>query len=131
VSDDRPEAVSRGRLGETIAAAYLELAGYRVRRRNVRFGPREVDLVVTRGRELVFVEVKLRSSGRRGGAIHAMDQRKRRELARATGPLMGRLRAAGWRVRLDLIALQLETGRGRLTVRHQRGVGLHPSTFVS
>lgn len=118
-------------MGETIAAAYFELLGYRVRRRNVRFGSREIDLVVSRARELVFVEVKLRASTRRGGAAYALDPRKRRELARATGPVLGRLRRTGWRVRFDVVAIQLDARAGRMRLSHHRGVNLHPSSFVS
>ncbi len=113
------DTTTSGRLGETIAATYLELAGYRIRRRNVRFGPREIDLVVTRERELVFVEVKLRSSDRFGGAMGALTWRKRRELWRVFGPLFGELRRRDWHPRIDFIAIERQRGGVMgLTLRH-------------
>ena len=50
-----------GRLGEDIAAGYLERNGYRIRERNFRCEHGEIDLIVTKDEYLVFVEVKTRS----------------------------------------------------------------------
>ena len=55
-----------GAEGEARAAAYLEREGYRIVDRNVRAGGVEMDLVATRGRQVVFVEVKARRSLRFG-----------------------------------------------------------------
>ena len=66
-------AQERGRSGETLAAAYLELAGLEVLRRNVRLAGVEVDLVAREGRTRVVVEVKLRNRSDYGGAARAVD----------------------------------------------------------
>lgn len=49
-----------GRLGEEVAARYLERLGLVVVGRNVRMSGGEIDLVARHGDELVFVEVKTR-----------------------------------------------------------------------
>ena len=49
----------------------LAAKGYRVRHRNWRGGGGELDLVAERRREIVFVEVKARSSDLYGGAVAA------------------------------------------------------------
>lgn len=118
----------RGELGETIAAAFLTLQGYEVRRRNLRLGRHEVDLVVSRDRLLVFVEVRLRTSRRAGGAIHAVDYRKQREVLTGTTPVLAELRRRGWRVRYDVVAVQVE-GRG-LRVHHFPGAFAPPSSLL-
>jgi len=81
-----------GRLGETIAAAYLELQGYAVVARNVRCGRREIDLVVRRGDLTCYVEVRLRRRGRYGTAVETIGGTKQRRvwsaalvLAKASG----------------------------------------------
>ena len=51
-----------GAEGETRAARHLVRRGYRIVARNVRAGGVELDLVVRRGRIIVFVEVKARRS---------------------------------------------------------------------
>ena len=50
-----------GRRGEAWAALFLQLQGFRVLDRRVKTPLGEIDLVVSRGRTVVFVEVKSRS----------------------------------------------------------------------
>ena len=72
-----------GREGEDIAARHLRRSGYKILRRNFR-APHggEVDIVCRHGRELVFVEVKTRSSEEFGRPFDAVDQKKRRLIIR-------------------------------------------------
>ena len=123
--------VERGRCGETIAAAYLELLGYRIRRRNLRVGRLEIDLVATRGRVLAFVEVKLRSSPRWGAAVGAVDPLKRRRILAAAAPYLAALRRSGWCPRHDIVTVDLRSGGQAMSVRHYPGVFSPPSSFVS
>ena len=51
-----------GRKGENIAAAYLTQRGCVVLERNVRTAYGEIDLIVMKGKSLVFVEVKTRTN---------------------------------------------------------------------
>ncbi|HEB88115.1 MAG TPA: YraN family protein [Deltaproteobacteria bacterium] len=71
-----------GREGEAHAARFLESRGYRIVARNVRADRVEIDLIVRRGRLLVFVEVKSRRTGAHGLAAEAVDDRKQRRLRR-------------------------------------------------
>jgi putative endonuclease len=73
-----------GSRGEALAAAWYEAAGYEVVARNWRCREGEIDLVVQRGGELVFCEVKTRTSDRFGvpaEAVTAAKQQRMRELA--------------------------------------------------
>ena len=87
-----PHARSRfGAAGETLAAEYLERKGYRVLERNVRMPVGELDLICLaprqpkfwRRRELVFVEVKARSSSAFGYPEEAVTRAKQQHLIRA------------------------------------------------
>jgi putative endonuclease len=76
-----------GAWGEAEAAAWLEgQRGFRILARNWR-NPRdrrsELDLVARDREVLVFVEVKTRAMGALVGGYAAVDERKRRALARA------------------------------------------------
>lgn len=51
---------STGKWGERRAMHYLLLRGYTVKERNWRAGHREIDLIVSNWRDIVFVEVKTR-----------------------------------------------------------------------
>lgn len=112
----RRDTVSQGRLGETIAAAYLELAGYRVLARNQRDGPREIDLVATAPGFWVVVEVRLRRSTAHGRAEETIAGHKRRDLLRAGRSLWLRDGREHGRLRFDLVTL--EPRPGGLALRH-------------
>src|ERR1700751_454209 len=80
----RPERQVAFRLGlsaETRAAALLLAKGYRIVARRWRSPVGEIDLVVRRGRLLVFVEVKARV--RLAVAAEAVPERQRRRIVAA------------------------------------------------
>ncbi|MBI5711639.1 MAG: YraN family protein [Candidatus Eisenbacteria bacterium] len=104
-------AQERGRAGEALAAAYLELAGCTVLARNRKLAGVEVDLVVADGRCRVVVEVKLRTRGDYGGPALAVDRGKQQRLARAARALAD---AEEGPVRVDVIAVELADDGARL-----------------
>jgi putative endonuclease len=70
--------------GERLAALAYVARGYRILDSNVRIGGGELDLVVRRGRKLIFVEVKERAAHDRfGGGLAAVDRHKRRRVEQA------------------------------------------------
>lgn len=83
-----PAAVTRRRAlgvaGEDAACAWYEAAGFRVAARNWRCRAGELDVIATRGRLVVFCEVKTRSSDAYGvpaSAVTPAKQRRIRHLA--------------------------------------------------
>ncbi|MDW3217636.1 MAG: YraN family protein [Acidimicrobiales bacterium] len=74
--------VALGAWGEARVARHYEAAGYAVLDRNWRVKGGELDLVVGRGDEIVFCEVKTRSSDRFGHAAEAVGYRKQQFLRR-------------------------------------------------
>lgn len=90
--------VALGAWGETRVARLYERAGYVVLDRNWRVQGGELDLVLGRDDEIVFCEVKTRSSRRYGDAVEAVGYRKQRFLRRTATSwldahdLRGRLR---------------------------------------
>ena len=69
-----------GRYGEILAALLLKIKGYRILDRNYRNRFGELDLVAKRGKVLVFVEVKTRSSKRFGQAAEAVGPQKQERI---------------------------------------------------
>ena len=108
-------ASTRGKAGEALAIAYLELAGCRVIGRNLRLGGVEVDLLVGDGPTQVVVEVKARGRPDYGGAAAAIDRAKRMRLVRAARALQ---RDGARCVRIDVVAVDLSPDGA--TVRHYR-----------
>jgi uncharacterized protein (TIGR00252 family) len=79
---DRGSTFARGRAAERRVAWHYRVRGYRILARNVRAGGVELDLIVRRGRRLVFCEVKLKEGPRFGDPLEAVDDRKRERLRR-------------------------------------------------
>lgn len=72
-----------GRRGEEIAAAFLLGKGFREVARNWSCRAGEIDLIVRRGDEIRFIEVKLRRSGTYGHPEEAITKTKLLHLSRA------------------------------------------------
>lgn len=106
-----------GREGEARAAAHLEARGYRVVERNARAGGVEIDLVARRGRLVVFVEVKARSSRDFGGPLEAVDARKQARLVAGAAAWLRERRHAFARARFDVVACERRPD-GTWTIEH-------------
>ena len=92
--------------GERLAARHYRLRGYRILGANVRVGGNELDLVLRRGRRLVFVEVKERARDTFGGPLGAVDAEKRRRVRRAAASwLRAHPESAELEVRFEVCAV--------------------------
>lgn len=65
-----------GHDAEKIAAAYLEVRGYRIKDINWRTPVCEIDIVVEKGNTIYFVEVKYRSTDGQGGGFDYITPKK-------------------------------------------------------
>ena len=91
--------------GERRALWHYRLRGYRILGTNVRAGRNELDLIVRRGRELTFVEVKERRQRLRRRR-RAVDAEKRRRVRRAAATWLAvHPEAAALEVRFEVAAV--------------------------
>lgn len=72
-----------GSLAERLAETWLTRQGLKVIARNVRCKMGEIDLVATDGEMLVFVEVRMRTDPRFGGAAASITPSKQAKIVRA------------------------------------------------
>lgn len=72
-----------GKHGESIAASYLISNGYTLLEKNYRFEKAEIDIICTKLFEIIFVEVKTRSSNYYNPPSFAVDDRKQELLKNA------------------------------------------------
>ncbi|WP_305096055.1 YraN family protein [Croceibacterium aestuarii] len=100
---NRREAERRGRRGERSAALWLRLHGYRVLARRVKTPRGEIDLVVRRGRTVVFAEVKWRRTAVE--LDEAIDPWRLRRVAAAVEATAHRFLRAGDLPRIDVLLL--------------------------
>ena len=82
-SRDNGDCNGSGKLAEDLAARFLEQRGVHVLARNYRCRGGEIDLVCRSGKELVFVEVRLRRNTAYGGAGASITPTKQRRIVLA------------------------------------------------
>ncbi|WEK47045.1 MAG: YraN family protein [Candidatus Andeanibacterium colombiense] len=99
----RQAAEKRGRSGETRAALWLRLHGWRILAGRVKTPRGEIDLIARRGRIVAFVEVKWRNSA--ADLDHAIDEYRLRRVAAAAEAVAHRYLRQGDDMRIDVLLL--------------------------
>ncbi len=79
MSDKR---IQLGKLGENLAAQYLQKNGYKIIIRNYRKKFGEIDIIAKQGSVLIFVEVKTRNSTVKGTPFGAVTFKKQIQISR-------------------------------------------------
>lgn len=105
-----------GSAGERLAARFLKKKGYKPIRRNCRSSMGEIDLVMRDRDEVVFVEVKTRTSRQWGDPEQAVTRTKQRRISRQAMRFATRHDLRGRPLRFDVVAVVLADGaRPRIT----------------
>jgi len=99
----RALAEKRGRRGETRAALWLALHGWRMLGKRVKTPRGEIDLIARRGRMIAFVEVKWRNSA--AELDLAIDEYRLRRVAAAAEAIAHRYLRRGDDMRIDVLLL--------------------------
>lgn len=114
-----------GRIGERIAARYLEAQGLEIVARNWRCARGDVrgelDIVADDGGELVVCEVKTRRRAEPDDVLVAVDPRKAAQLRRLAGAWLAESDRTWAGVRIDAVAVSWPAGGGHAHVTHVRG----------
>ncbi len=110
-----------GRRGEALAAAYLEVRGYRIIDRNWRCAQGEIDLVATINERVVFVEVKTRSGLGYGHPLEAITLQKLARLRRLARAWCAAHPGKAREIRIDAVAV-IAPRIGPPTVEHRERV---------
>lgn len=111
-----------GHEAETLAAEYFLKNGYTIRERNWKSGNFEIDLILEKNRQIVFVEVKARKRGPTNqDPVAAVDYRKRRRLIMAADSYLRQLTLL-YQYRFDIVTF---TGtKNDFEMRH------YPDAFI-
>lgn len=104
------------KIGENKAVEYLDRKGYRILRRNYRCRLGEIDIIAVDGDTLCFIEVKTRSSLRRGFPCEAVNGKKLMHIGRTAEVYMSRYRHDLDEVRIEVVEVLYRNER--FFVRH-------------
>ena len=99
-----------GQQGEEAAVRHLQAHGYKILERNFRCKAGEVDIIAEEMGNLVFVEVKARSSGLFGSPAEAVTSRKQGQISKAALCYLGDRHCAR-AARFDVVCVKFAGGR--------------------
>jgi putative endonuclease len=108
-----------GAQGEEIVCTFLKDNGVDIIERNWRCQSGEADVIAREGDDLVFIEVKTRSSEDSGFPEEAVTLKKRRRYEKIAMEYLFSHDLPSARVRFDVVALLL-SGDGKAFLRHHR-----------
>jgi putative endonuclease len=119
-----------GRIGEELAARYLEANGYRLIVSNFKVpvgrnsrgvqATGEIDIIALDGDTLCFIEVKTRRSAEFAAPIANVDLRKQRQITRTARVYQRIFRVGGLQRRFDVVSVVLGK-RGEPTIELVKG----------
>ncbi|MGB7769962.1 MAG: YraN family protein [Verrucomicrobiia bacterium] len=122
-SNDQPEHLRRGELGERAAKKFLQRQGLKFLTANFRSERGEIDLIFRDGDCLAFIEVKTRSSEEWTRPAAAVNAERRWRLSRTALDYLRLLKNPPVKIRFDIVEVLLAEGKVR-EVRHL------PNTFA-
>ncbi len=109
--------IDKGKLGEDIAARYLEEKGFIIVERNWRVARSEVDIIAQYGKKCIIVEVKYRVGDEYGHPEESVDEHKMEMLLAAAG--------AYWEqhpeyetIRLDVLSIVVDKKTTEMEIFH-------------
>lgn len=104
-----PDHLVLGKKGEDLAAQHLEQKGYTILERNYHFEHAEVDIVAYFGFEIIFIEVKTRSSTKFGEPEDFVDKAKQKLVFKAAEAWIYERKMEGSPMRFDVIAVKSQS----------------------
>ena len=106
-----------GHWGEDTAVEYLKKNGYEIIARNIRTPHGEIDLLARQADQLVFVEVKARTSEEYGNPEEAITANKQTHMIESAQYYLQE-NALDLEYRIDVIAIKRKTGNQSPEITH-------------
>lgn len=120
----RTEVFLLGRHGERLASRFLKKKGYKILRRNWRYGHSELDLIAVDTEVLVFVEVRLRQKAALVHGIGSISRKKKFALKRACLAYLKKFAPNTPTYRFDVIDIEHDSRENTDTIFHFENVEL-------
>ena len=100
-----------GNIGEQIAVEYLEKNNYQILKRNFYCKQGEIDIIAKDEQEIVFIEVKTRSSIDFGQPSEAVNSIKLKHMYKAAKYFLYKSHCMNNFIRFDVIEVLIENGK--------------------
>lgn len=103
-----------GNRGETLAVKFLKRQGYKILERNFRLKSGEIDIVAKDGNNIVFVEVKTRSSNNQEFLRTSVNRGKEKRLIKTASYYLGKQKYQDLTSRFDVVLIVANNGETRI-----------------
>lgn len=103
-----------GKIGEDLAASYLENNGYKILNRNFRAGRGEIDIIALHNNVQVFIEVKTKKHGDFGDPITWVTRSKQRQIGRIAQAYLLQFGITDRDCRFDVITVKWDKGTWKI-----------------
>ena len=100
-----------GKMGEDIAANYLTKNNYKIIERNFRCKQGEIEIIAKERDEIVFVEVKTRSSCTYGRPSEAVNENKQKHITKAAKYYIYLNKLENYYIRIDVIEVYFSNNK--------------------
>ena len=115
MSDSR---IKVGKIGEALAIEHFKARGYEIRAQNYRTRSGEIDLIVQRGKRVVFVEVKTRRSSKFGIPQAAVTPTKQRQISKIALSYLQKHKLLDVPCQFDVVAIVLSWNFELIKLQH-------------
>lgn len=103
-----------GKIGEDLAVKYLQQRNYKIIERNFECRQGEIDIIAIDKNELVFIEVKTRTSIKYGKPAESVNEIKQKHLIKAVKYYLYSRHLENEFVRIDVIEIYLYKNKYRV-----------------
>lgn len=100
-----------GNLGEKLAVEYLQKENYKIIKRNFYCRQGEIDIIATKNEQIIFIEVKTRSSNLFGTPAEAVNILKQKHMKQVANYFLYKNNLIQVSTRFDVIEVMLSNGR--------------------
>jgi putative endonuclease len=100
-----------GKFGENEAVKFLENRDYNIIARNFSCNQGEIDIIATKGNEIIFCEVKTRSNQKFGQPAEAVDVNKQKHILNSAEYYLYKNNLINNFVRFDVLEVYIDNGK--------------------
>lgn len=97
-----------GKMGEEVAANYLQKQGYQILDRNYRCSFGEIDIIARENNELVFIEVKTRTSIEFGLPQESVTKKKQLRIRKIAIHYLNNIHPGFSELRFDVVSILIQ-----------------------
>jgi len=101
----------KGKTGEDIAVKFLSRKGYKILKRNYRYGHGEIDIIAMYKDVLIFVEVRVKFSDKFGSPEDSVTIKKREQLKKIASAFIQMNEVNFSECRFDVIGITFKDGK--------------------